>query len=62
MSYSFEMQRTRRKGIMSAGYINPLMITENTLKLNERETLNHTIKYLDKHHDKACIEQPYNFG
>jgi hypothetical protein len=40
VSYSFEMQRTRRKGIMSVGYMDPLMITQNTLKLNESETRN----------------------
>jgi hypothetical protein len=34
------MQRSRRKGIMSVGYMDPLIITQNTLKLNERETLN----------------------
>jgi hypothetical protein len=47
---------------MSVGYMDPLMITQNTLKLNERETLNHIINFLDKHHDKAVIELPYNFG
>jgi hypothetical protein len=47
---------------MSVGYMDPLMITKITLKLNERETLNRIIKYVDKHHDKACIELPYNFG
>jgi histidyl-tRNA synthetase len=46
---------------MSVSYMDPLMITETTLKLNERETLNHIINYLDKHHDKACIELPHNF-
>jgi hypothetical protein len=62
MAYSFEMQQIRRKGIMSVGCMNPLMITQNTLKLNERETLNHIINFLDKHHDKDVIELPYNFG
>jgi hypothetical protein len=33
---------------MSVGYMYPLMITQNTLKLNERETLDHIIKFLDK--------------
>jgi hypothetical protein len=47
------MQRARRKGNMSVGYMDPSMITE---------TLNHIINYLDKHYDKACIELPYNFG
>jgi hypothetical protein len=46
---------------MSVGYMDPLMVTENTVKRNELETLNH-IKYVDKHHDKSCIELPYNFG
>jgi hypothetical protein len=27
---------------MNVGHMDPLMITQNTLKLNERETLNHT--------------------
>jgi hypothetical protein len=49
------------KGIMSVGYMDPLMITQNTLKINERETLNHIINFLDKHQDKAVIELPYNF-
>jgi hypothetical protein len=56
------MQQTRRKGIMSVGYMDPLMITQKTLKLNERETLNHIINFLNKHHDKVVIELPYNFG
>jgi hypothetical protein len=47
---------------MSVGYMAPLMIAQNTLKLNERETLNHMINFLDKHLDKAVIELPYNFG
>jgi hypothetical protein len=42
---------------MSVGYINPLMITQNTLKLNERETLNHIINFLDKHHDKVVMHR-----
>jgi hypothetical protein len=53
------MQWTRRKGIMSVGYMDPLMITQNTLKLNEGETLNQIINFLEKHHDKAVIELPY---
>jgi hypothetical protein len=55
------MQWTRRKGIMSVRYMDPLMITHNTLELNERETLNHIINFLGKHHDKAVIDLPYNF-
>jgi hypothetical protein len=56
------MQRCRREGIMSVVYMDPLMITQNTIKLNERETLNKIINFLDKYHDKAVIELPYNFG
>jgi hypothetical protein len=47
---------------MSVGYMDPLMITQNTFKLNERETFNHIINFLGKHHDKAVIELPYNFS
>jgi hypothetical protein len=47
---------------MSVGYMDPLMITQHTLKLNERETLDHIINFLDKYHDKVLIELPYNFG
>jgi hypothetical protein len=39
VSYSFEMQQSRRKGIMSVEYMDPLMITQNTLKHNERKHL-----------------------
>jgi hypothetical protein len=46
---------------MSVGYMAPLMITQNTVKLNEREKLNQIINFLDKHHDKDVIELPYNF-
>jgi hypothetical protein len=46
---------------MSVGYMDPLMITHNTLKLNKRETLEHIINFLDKHHDKDVIKLPYNF-
>jgi hypothetical protein len=56
------MQQTKRKEIMSVGYMDALMITQTTLKLNETETLNHIINFLDKHHDKACIDLQYNFG
>jgi hypothetical protein len=55
------MQQTIKKGIMSVGYMDHLMITQKTLKLNEREALNHIINFLDKYHDKAVIELPYNF-
>jgi hypothetical protein len=47
---------------MSVGCMDPLMITQNTLKLNERKALNHIINFLDKHHDKVVIELLYNFG
>jgi hypothetical protein len=42
--------------------MDPLIRTQNTLKLNEREALNHIINIVDKHHDNAVIELPYNFG
>jgi hypothetical protein len=47
---------------MIVGYMDSLMITQNTLRLNERETLDHNIKFLDKHHDKGVVLLPYNFG
>jgi hypothetical protein len=56
------MQQCTRKGIMSVSYMDPLMITQNTLKLNERETLDNLIMFLEKHHDKGVILLPYNFG
>jgi hypothetical protein len=43
---------------MSVGYMDPLMITQNTLKFIQRETLNHIVNYLDKQQDKAVIELP----
>jgi hypothetical protein len=55
------MQLCRSRRIMSVGYIDPLVITQNTLKLNERKTLNHIINFLYKHHDMAVVELPYNF-
>jgi hypothetical protein len=47
---------------MIVGYMDSLMITQNTLRLNERETLDHNIKFLDKHRDKGVVLLPYNFG
>jgi hypothetical protein len=47
---------------LSVGYMDPLMINQNTIKLNEMETLNHIINFLDKHHERDVIELPYNFG
>ena len=62
VSYSFEMQECRRKGIMDVGYMDPLMICQTTLKLHEKDTLDNVFMFLDKHHDKGAILLPYNFG
>ena len=56
VSYSMEMQRARRNGIMD-----PLVINEVTVRNKPDETVENIFLFLDRQHSKSGIVLPYNF-